>query len=75
MSSNPPAKHHYIPRFQLAQWAVDDGKLWRFLQPYPGKIATKRVAPAEIGHERISTSLPACRLTRRSRLSSSSCRT
>ncbi len=50
MSANPPAKHHYIPRFQLAQWAVNDGNLWRFLQPRPGKIATKLVAPAQIGY-------------------------
>lgn len=61
MSANPPAKHHYIPRFQLAPWAVDDGKLWRFLQPHPGKIAIKRVAPAEIGYEKdlyITAGLP-----------------
>lgn len=51
-STNPPAKHHYIPRFLLAQWAVDDGKLWRFVQPIPGKIAAKHVAPAEIGYEK-----------------------
>jgi hypothetical protein len=61
MSANPPAKHHYIPRFQLAQWAVDNGKLWRFLQPRPGKIVTKLVAPAEIGYKKnlyITAGLP-----------------
>lgn len=51
MSANPPVKHHYIPQFLLAQWAVNDGKLWRFLRPIPGKIVTKLVAPAEIGYE------------------------
>ena len=51
-SANPPAKHHYIPRFLLAHWAVDDGKLWRFVQPIAGKIAAKHVAPAEIGYEK-----------------------
>lgn len=61
MSANPPAKHHYIPRFQLAQWAIDNGKLWRFLQPRPAKIVTKLVAPAEIGYEKdlyITAGLP-----------------
>jgi hypothetical protein len=50
-AANPPVKHHYIPRFLLAQWALLEGKLWRFLQPLPGKIAAKHVAPAEIGYE------------------------
>lgn len=49
---NPPSKHHYIPRFLLAQWAVDNGKLWRFLRPIPDKIAVKHVAPAELGYEK-----------------------
>jgi hypothetical protein len=57
-SSNPPAKHHYIPRFLITQWAVDEGKLWRFLQPAPGKIAAKRVAPAEIGYEKYLYATP-----------------
>lgn len=57
-SANPPAKHHYIPRFLLAQWAVDSGKLWRFLQPVPGKIAAKLVAPAEIGYEKYLYATP-----------------
>lgn len=51
-SANPPVKHHYIPQFLLGQWAVNDGKLWRFLLPIPGKIVTKLVAPAEIGYEK-----------------------
>lgn len=51
-SSNPPAKHHYIPEFLLAQWTSNEGKLWRFLRPIPGKIATKLVAPAEIGYQK-----------------------
>lgn len=50
--ANPPVKHHYIPQFLLAEWAVNDGKLWRFLRPIPGKIVTKLVAPAEIGYEK-----------------------
>lgn len=45
-------KHHYIPQFLLEQWAVNEGRLWRFLQPIPGKIAAKLVAPAEVGYER-----------------------
>jgi len=51
-SANPPVKHHYIPQFLLAQWAVNDGKLWRFVRPIPGKIVSKLVAPAEIGYEK-----------------------
>jgi hypothetical protein len=51
-SVNPPAKHHYIPQFLLAAWATNAGKLWRFLRPFPGKLAVKAVAPAEIGYER-----------------------
>lgn len=51
MSSNPPVRHHYTPRFLLHCWTDDDGKLWRFTSPHPGKIATKRVAPAEIGYQ------------------------
>lgn len=57
-TDNPPLKHHYIPRFLLAQWALDEGRLWRMLRPVPGKIATKRVAPAEIGYEAGLYSLP-----------------
>lgn len=57
-STNPPSKHHYIPRFLLAQWAGDDGKLWRHVQPIAGKIAFKRVFPAEIGYEKDLYSTP-----------------
>lgn len=57
-TDNPPLKHHYIPRFLLAQWALDEGRLWRMLRPVPGKIAVKRVAPAEIGYEPGLYSLP-----------------
>ena len=46
-----PKKHHYIPQFLLAEWAVNDGKLWRFTRPHGNKIARKLVAPAEIGYE------------------------
>ncbi|MDI1326076.1 MAG: DUF4238 domain-containing protein [Brevundimonas sp.] len=48
---NPPRKHHFIPQFLLGQWTTNDGKLWRFMQPAPGKIAVKSVSPAEIGYE------------------------
>lgn len=48
---NPPRKHHYIPQFLLGEWAVNAGKLWRFTQPIPGKIAVKAVSPAEVGYE------------------------
>ena len=51
-ATNPPVKHHFIPRFLLAQWAVNEGKLWRYVQPVPGKIASKLVAPAEVGYEK-----------------------
>lgn len=51
-SANPPAKHHYIPRFLLARWASDQGRLWRFTQPIAGKLAVKLVAPAEVGYEK-----------------------
>ena len=51
-TANPPAKHHYIPQFILSKWAVNDGKLWRFMQPIQGKVATKLVATAEIGYEK-----------------------
>lgn len=50
-TDNQPLKHHYIPRFLLSQWALDEGRLWRMLRPVPGKIATKRVFPAEIGYQ------------------------
>lgn len=46
-----PKKHHFIPQFLLAEWAVNDGKLWRFSRPYGSKIAKKLVSPAEIGYE------------------------
>lgn len=58
MSSNPPVKHHYTPQFLLAHWAIDDGKLWRFTKPYGDKVATKRVAPAEIGYEKHLYAIP-----------------
>jgi hypothetical protein len=58
VSGNPPVKHHYTPRFLLHGWTGDDGKLWRFTSPYPGKIATKRVAPAEIGYQKHLYSIP-----------------
>ncbi|MES2096783.1 MAG: DUF4238 domain-containing protein [Pseudomonadota bacterium] len=45
-------KHHYIPRFLLARWAIDEGRLWRVTRPVAERIATKHVAPAEIGYER-----------------------
>lgn len=57
-SANPPVKHHYIPQFQLAQWAVNEGMLWRFLRPIPAKIATKLVTPAEIGYEKYLYATP-----------------
>ena len=46
-----PKKHHFIPQFLLSEWAVNDGKLWRFTRPYRKKVAKKLVAPAEIGYE------------------------
>lgn len=58
MSGNPPVKHHYTPRFLLQGWVGDDGKLCRFTSPHPGKIATKRVAPAEIGYQKHLYSIP-----------------
>lgn len=58
MSSNPPVKHHYTPRFVLHGWTGNDGKLWRFTSPHPGKIATKRVAPAEIGYQKHLYAIP-----------------
>lgn len=48
-----PKKHHFIPQFLLAEWAVNDGKLWRFTRPYGRRIAKKLVSPAEIGYERL----------------------
>lgn len=53
-----PKKHHFIPQFLLAEWAVNDGKLWRFTRPYGSKIARKLVAPAEIGYERLLYTTP-----------------
>ena len=53
-----PKKHHFIPQFLLAEWAVNDGKLWRFSRPYGDKIAKKRVAPAEIGYEHLLYATP-----------------
>lgn len=45
-------KHHFIPRFLLSCWALDNGRLWRFNRPVAGKIARKLVFPAEAGYER-----------------------
>lgn len=56
--SNPPVKHHYTPQFLLAEWAVQDGKLWRFNNAYANKLAKKLVAPAEIGYEKHLYALP-----------------
>ena len=53
-----PKKHHFIPQFLLAEWAVNDGKLWRFTRPYGRKIAKKEVSPAEIGYERFLYTTP-----------------
>lgn len=53
-----PKKHHFIPQFLLAEWAVNDGKLWRFTRPYGSKIAKKEVSPAEIGYERFLYTTP-----------------
>jgi len=47
-----PKKHHFIPQFLLAEWAVNEGKLWRLTRPFGDKVATKLVSPAEIGYER-----------------------
>lgn len=52
MSGNPPVKHQHPPRLLLQGWTGDDCKLWRFTSPHAGKIATKRVAPAEIGYQK-----------------------
>jgi hypothetical protein len=49
--ANLPSDHHYIPQFLLRQWAVNDGKLWRFTKPYGPKIAAKLVAPRGVGYE------------------------
>lgn len=53
-----PKKHHFIPQFLLAEWAVNNGKLWRFTRPYGSKIAKKLVAPAEVGYERLLYTTP-----------------
>jgi len=53
-----PKKHHFVPEFLLAEWAVNDGKLWRFNRPYGSKIAKKLVSPAEIGYERFLYTTP-----------------
>lgn len=47
---NPPAKHHHIPEFLLSQWAVNDGKLWRFRPVHGGKFSAKLLAPAATGY-------------------------
>ena len=53
-----PKKHHFVPQFLLAEWAVNDGKLWRFTRPYKQKIAKKLVSPAEIGYEKLLYTTP-----------------
>lgn len=58
MSSNPPIKHHFIAQFLLGAWTGEDGKLWRFSNPWQDKIAAKHVTPAELGYEEYLYTIP-----------------
>jgi len=58
MSSNPPIKHHFIAQFLLGAWTGEDGKFWRFTNPWQDKIAAKHIAPAELGYEEYLYTIP-----------------
>lgn len=58
-ASNPPANHHYIPQFILSGW-VDPftNELFRYTEPYPGKIMVKSVGTAAAGFEKHLYTIP-----------------
>lgn len=58
MTTNPPIKHHFIAQFLLGAWSDDQGKLWRFTNPWADKVAAEYVAPAELGYEECLYSVP-----------------
>lgn len=58
MITNPPIKHHFIAQFLLGAWGDEQGKLWRFTNPWAEKVAAKYVAPAELGYEENLYTIP-----------------
>lgn len=47
-----PRNHHYIPRFLLAGWTGDDGRLVRYDMPRSGKLVQSRRYPSQTGFVR-----------------------
>jgi hypothetical protein len=43
-------KNHYIPKTYLRRWTADDGKLCQHIRTPDGRIAARRVYPAETGY-------------------------
>lgn len=56
-SSNPPLDHHYIPQFLLKEWTVD-GELYRYTEPFPGRIICDRKPTKATGFERRLYEMP-----------------
>src|SRR4051794_13646690 len=48
-SSNPPYRHHYIPKFYLRRWAGPDGKICQFSRPHR-VVVPLRCHPAATGY-------------------------
>lgn len=45
----PPSDHHYIPKFYLKNWTLDDGRLCQFSIPHGNAVKPKRVHPTQTG--------------------------
>lgn len=59
LGMNSPKKHHFLPEFYLARWAVD-GKLYRFVRPRGAayELHCKTVYPGGVGWHPELYSLP-----------------
>lgn len=47
-ANNPPTLHHYIPQFLLREWIVK-GRLFRYLEPRPGKVVEHLKPTSAVG--------------------------
>lgn len=43
-------KHHYIPKFLLAQWTDETGQLYRYCRRADGKLAVRQLYPKGTGY-------------------------
>ena len=48
---NESVDHHYLPRFYLKRWALEDRKVCRFSRPHGDKVVSKRVSPRGTAYE------------------------